>query len=580
MPPVRRLLSLIALLTVVTIGCEAAQAPAWTPAPASGSAVPSLSVPVPPAAPPVAPLDPAVSASSSSSSPDSSPDPLASAPAAAGSPPPAANQPAAEADLPIVPIVDFRSTETSVDAADVAAVLAGRSGRYQALELVAADADPILAALGVAPPADPARLIRVADAATLARDLAVHRDRLAFVRAGQVGPSVRALGWGGRELFGVDRVRSLADWPLAARLAANDQPFDPGSTWTLVAGGDILLDRGVARQVTILGRGVDFPFAGGSARITGRFCCSSFGWELPRTRRTGDPGAVRHLLQTADLAVANFENPAPDAFRYHVQGTVFSADPRLIDGLRNAGLDWVSLANNHIRDAGASGLLQTIANLDRRGIAHSGAGRDLAAARKAAILVAGAAAASGTADGATGGSAGGIRVAFLGYDTIAPSYAAGTGRAGSAPMSAAALRRDVAAARAAGAQVVVVYPHWGVEYTARTTSLQRALGRAAIDAGADLVIGNHPHWVGAMEVYRGRPIWYALGNFVFDQAWSEPTQEGLLLELTFRGRTLVQVRLHPTIILDQAQPNLLDPGRDGAAVLDQLYQASGRLLGW
>ncbi len=147
-------------------------------------------------------------------------------------------------------------------------------------------------------------------------------------------------------------------------------------------------------------------------------------------------------------------------------------------------------------------------------------------------------------------------------------------------MSAAALRRDVAAARAAGAQVVVVYPHWGVEYTARTTSLQRALGRAAIDAGADLVIGNHPHWVGAMEVYRGRPIWYALGNFVFDQAWSEPTQEGLLLELTFRGRTLVQVRLHPTIILDQAQPNLLDPGRDGAAVLDQLYQASGRLLGW
>ena len=547
MPPVRRLLSLVALLAVIAVGCEAAgapmQAPARTlaPAPGSGSAVPVSTSPALPAA---------------SATPAASPAPAASAT-------PAAIPAAVEAPVPIVPIVDFRSTETSVDAAEVAAVLAGRSGRHRALELVAADADAILAALGATPPADPARLLRVADADTLARDLAAHRDRLAFVRATQVGPSVRALGWDDRQLFGVDRVRSLADWPLAARLAAEGPPFDPGSTWTLVAGGDILLDRGVARQVKILGRGVDFPFAGGSARITGRFCCSSFGWELPRTRRTGDPGAVRHLLQAADLAAANFENPAPDAFRYHVQGTVFSADPRLIDGLRNAGLDWVSLANNHIRDAGASGLLQTIGNLDRRGIAHSGAGRDLAAARKPAILV-----------------AGGVRVAFLGYDTIAPSYAAGAGRAGSAPMSVAALRRDVAATRAAGAEVVVVYPHWGVEYTARTTSLQRALGRAAIDAGADLVIGNHPHWVGAMEVYRGRPIWYALGNFVFDQAWSEPTQEGLLLELTFRGRTLVQARLHPTIILDQAQPNLLDPGRDGAVVLDQLYRASGRLLGW
>ncbi|HEY6058776.1 MAG TPA: CapA family protein, partial [Candidatus Limnocylindrales bacterium] len=106
------------------------------------------------------------------------------------------------------------------------------------------------------------------------------------------------------------------------------------------------------------------------------------------------------------------------------------------------------------------------------------------------------------------------------------------------------------------------------------------LAHAAIDAGADLVIGNHPHWVGAMELYAGRPIWYALGNFVFDQTWSEPTEEGLLLELTFRGRQLAQVRLHPTLILDGAQPNLLDPAADGGTVLRQLFDASGRLLPW
>ena len=101
-----------------------------------------------------------------------------------------------------------------------------------------------------------------------------------------------------------------------------------------------------------------------------------------------------------------------------------------------------------------------------------------------------------------------------------------------------------------------------------------------IDAGADLVVGNHAHWAGAMEVYRGKPIWYALGNFVFDQTWSEETEEGLVLELTFTGSTLVQVRLRPTLILDGAQPNLLDPAGSGKVVLDRVFSASGKLLPW
>ena len=93
-------------------------------------------------------------------------------------------------------------------------------------------------------------------------------------------------------------------------------------------------------------------------------------------------------------------------------------------------------------------------------------------------------------------------------------------------MTDKALKRDIAAARAAGADVVVVMPHWGVEYTAPPYGTQQRLGRAAIDAGADMVIGDHPHWVGAMEVYKGKPIWYSLGNFVFDQTWSIPTRRG------------------------------------------------------
>jgi hypothetical protein len=470
------------------------------------------------------------------------------------------------ADVAIVPVAQFRTTVVSVGRADVSSVLAGTSPRFEALELVASEADAILAGLGVERPAGDPNVILVPNAATIAKDLGAHRKRLAVLRADAVGPSVRALGWGGKQLFGVDAVKSTAAWGLTARLPQpSDTPaFDPAASWTLVAGGDIMLDRGVAQTLTIKKKGADFALDGGTAEVTGT-CkdCSPLGWDTPYTKRTGNAGAVRRLLTSADVAIANFENPAPDTFRYHTSGTVFSANPKLIAGLANAGIDWVGIANNHIRDAGGNGILQTIANLKRYGIRSSGAGKNLAAARKPAIL-----------------DVRGTKVAFLAYDTIARSYGASASRAGSAQMSAAALKADVAAARKAGAAVVIVFPHWGTEYDPTPFAGQQKLAEAAIDAGADMVIGNHAHWAGAVEVYRGRPIWYALGNFVFDQTWSIPTMEGITLELTFRGPTLVQARMRPHIILDKAQPNFLDPAGDGKVVLGQVYDASRGMLPW
>ena len=467
--------------------------------------------------------------------------------------------------VPIVPVTNFRGTATSTTRSEVAAVLAGTSNRYQAVELVADEADAILAALDLARPADASRLVLADDAAALAAALAKSGKRLAFVRADAVGPEVRALAWGQSALFGVGRVKRLADWPLMATLPlprAGDA-FDPATTWTLFAGGDILLDRGVYQTVKLRRKGVDFPFDGGSAEITSRYCCSTFGWELPRTRRTGDAGAVRALIEGADLAIANFENPAPDRPRYHTSGTVFSADPALIAGLANAGIDYVSLANNHIRDAGGPGILQTIANLDRNGIASSGSGKNLAVARRPGRL-----------------KVAGMTVAILACDAIASGYHATATRIGSAPLVASYVRQDVKAARAAGADLVIVFPHWGTEYQSKPFAAQQKLARIIIDAGADMVIGNHAHWAAAMEVYKGKPIWYALGNFVFDQTWSEPTMEGITLELTFRGATLTQVRIRPHIILDKAQPNFLDPAADGKVVMGQVYSASKGLLPW
>ena len=488
-----------------------------------------------------------------------------SAPTEGPTPVPATEEPLPTlSDVPIVPVVQFRSTRTSIERDEVAEVLGGQSDRFEALELVDADAEAILAALDLDRPAEgDDHLVLAPDAATLSADLAEHRKRLALVRAAEVTPAVRALAWDRTPLFGVERVDDLADWPLTAALVATDADaaFDPAATWTLFAGGDMLFDRGVYETIEVKGKGVDFPFDGGTAEITSRYCCSSFGWDLPRTQRTGNDGAVRELISGADLAIANFENPAPNKPKWHTKGTIFTADPDLIDGVTEAGIDYVSIANNHIGDAGRAGILQTIANLEERGLAYSGAGEDEAAARTPAVFE----------------MAGGTSVAILAYDRIAKYYHADKDTPGSAPMTTKRVATDIRKAREAGADVVIVFPHWGTEYDYEPFSAQQAQAHDIIDAGADMIIGNHAHYAAAMEVYEDKPIWYALGNFVFDQTWSEPTMEGITLELTFRGDELAQVRLRPHIILDKAQPNFLDPAGDGKVVLNGVYSD---LLPW
>jgi poly-gamma-glutamate capsule biosynthesis protein CapA/YwtB (metallophosphatase superfamily) len=526
-------------LAIVVAGCGASS-PTVVPSPADGAAASAAAAPTPS---PIVTL------------------------------PPATPSTAAAPTVAIVPVTGFRSAETSVDAAEVAAILAGTSKRFTKLEVVAGDAAGILAAVAPAWSAAAAgsadwsaagdRMVPAASAAAMFADLAANQTRLGIVRASQVGPSVRALAWGGRSLFGVDRVRSLAAWPLHATLdGAAADAFDPGSTWTIAAAGDVMLDRGVYKALVTDGRGADYAFDGGMVTITSRFCCSSFNWKLPRTRVVDASQAVRSLVSGADLAMVNLEGPVPARNIYHATGMKFSFDRALVAGLGRAGIDVVSLANNHIGNAGKQGILDTVAALDSLGIAHGGAGADAASARAPALF-----------------AIDGVRVAFLAYDTLAASYAAGTNLPGTAYLGAGTAASDIRAARAAGAQVVIIYPHWGVEYKATATVASRRWAHQLIDAGADMVIGNHAHWAGAMEVYKGKPIWYSLGNFVFDQSWSEETEEGLILELTFSGAGLVQARLHPTLILDNCQPNLLDAA-GGAIVLQRVFGGSAGLLPW
>jgi poly-gamma-glutamate synthesis protein (capsule biosynthesis protein) len=503
-------------------------------------------------------------ASTSSPAASATPSTTAGASATASAAPSAAT-PGPIAAVPIVPVVSWRSGATSIGPSAVKAATDG-TGTWRGVELVAADADAILHALGTSRANAAGHLTTVANATALMTDLAVHRNRLGFVRADEVGPGVRALGWDGRQLFGVDRVKGPG-WTLTAQLPSSEPgvaPYDPKTTWTLWAAGDIGLDRMVALVVKIQHKGVDYPYNGGTARIAGLRCCSPFGWKVPIVVKTGNPGAMRHLISSADLALANMEESAPNRFAYHPHGTVFTGDPALLAGVARAGIDVASCASTHIGDGGRAGILQTVANMKRYGIAAFGCGPNLAAARQPAWF-----------------TIAGTRVAILGYDGIASKwYGAGPNTIGDVPLNGDYIRADVAAARAAGAQVVIVFPHWGTEYTFGPNAQQKRLAHLAIDAGADMVIGNHPHWVQSVEIYKGKPIWYALGNFTFDQSWSEPTLEGVTLELTFRGSSLVQAWMVPHVLVDAVQPNLLDPGRDGQRVLAPVFKASGRLLPW
>ena len=419
--------------------------------------------------------------------------------------------------------------------------------------LVERDADAILAALGLTRAALGTHLVTVA-----VRGGARGEPREATGRASgscartRSAPSVRALAWGASALFGVERVGTLAR--LAARRPACRVPADAPPTtrrtpgpWS--PGGDILLDRGVSLAIQGSKRGANFPFDGGTVAITGH-CkdCSPFGWDLPYTKRTGNVGVVRELVKGADIAIANFENPAPNKFRWHGKGIVFSANPKHIAGLvgrrHRLGL---ARQQPHRRRRAQRDRSRRWQNLDDYGITHGGAGKNTTAAHKATLL-----------------KAGGVTVGILGYDTIAPATTRRRRHAGQRADDQGALKADIKAAPQGRGGRRDRVPALGRGVPRRPTGGQRTLGHAAIDAGADLVIGNHPHWAEGMEVYKGKPIWYALGNFVFDQTWSEPTMEGITLELTFRGKELVQARMRPHLILGKAQPNFMDPAGSAA----------------
>lgn len=271
---------------------------------------------------------------------------------------------------------------------------------------------------------------------------------------------------------------------------------------------------------------------------------------------------VRELLRDADVAFVNLESPASNkGSRNTKKDVTFRGRPALVAGLRSAGIDAVSLANNHALDWGGEALLDTLARLEEAGIAAAGAGADLAAARRPAIVE--------TQAG---------RVALLAYSNVLPEgFPAGNSRPGVNPGRPDRERvlADITAA-AVEADWVLVSFHWGREYQPEAAPEQQDLARAAVDAGADLVLGHHPHVIQGLELYRDRLIAYSLGDFVFDH-YSRETGEAFVLRVTLEPQGPPAAEVVPVYLTDgHGIPEVVD-GKAADRILSRLERLSSSL---
>jgi len=246
---------------------------------------------------------------------------------------------------------------------------------------------------------------------------------------------------------------------------------------------------------------------------------------------------ITDFLKEADLTFGNLEGPISD--RGIKVGSIYSfrADPRAVAGLTFAGFDILSIANNHLWDYGAEAFADTLKILEENNINYIGGGSSYEEAHTPVVK-----------------EVDGTKIAFLGYTDLVPSF---LGRKETQWAVAFPEREqmvlDIQKAKNL-ADFVVVSLHWGEEYATQHNSSQENLAQFAIEAGADLIIGHHPHAIQEVEKYKEGYIAFSLGNFVFDQNFSEETQSGLLLEVVLKNKKIEKINKHQIKFNSSFQP--------------------------
>jgi poly-gamma-glutamate capsule biosynthesis protein CapA/YwtB (metallophosphatase superfamily) len=275
--------------------------------------------------------------------------------------------------------------------------------------------------------------------------------------------------------------------------------------------------------------------------------------------------AVRDLIQSADLAVGTVNGTIGETSPLTGCVVTFVLAGRSIhaDAMATAGFDAVSVATNHIKNCylsncGDQAFFETLENLRRVGIIPIGAGANLAEALQPVVF-----------------EIQGVRFGIVSLGEIEPLAFAGEDSPGIAVLTEANLVSAIASVREK-ADVVIVMPHWGPEYSANPNWNQQTYASLAVEAGADLVVGNHTHVVQAVQELNGVPVFYGLGNFVFDQTWSTETKQSVILVVRYRGAELVSYELVPVISAMDGELRLADP-TEAAVILERIATASQRL---
>lgn len=286
-----------------------------------------------------------------------------------------------------------------------------------------------------------------------------------------------------------------------------NQPAIKSKTYNLIFGGDVMLSRHVQTQQE-------------------KYNSYLAVWEN-----------IYNEFEQADLAIINLESPFAASGPYPTEGMTFRAKPENMAGLKSAGIDAVHLANNHFGNAGQEGMEYTLKLLVENNISFVGAGLNKQEAYQGKII-----------------EIEDWRVGFVGQSYDVPWYAAKDNNPGIAVYDLEKLEQAILELKSNQADFIVAMFHGGIEYTRQPNQEQINFAHAAISAGADVVIGHHPHWIQDAEEYQGKYIFYSLGNLIFDQNWSTETSQGLVVSLQIVNNNIEKVILRPVIIEENFRP--------------------------
>ncbi len=277
---------------------------------------------------------------------------------------------------------------------------------------------------------------------------------------------------------------------------------------------------------------------------------------------------VSSYMNMGDVVFANLESPFTDSTHGLDKNRkiVLKAEPEAVSALKDAGINLISLSNNHIMDYYEKGLFDTMELLEQNDIKHAGGGRNIEEAREPAII-----------------ERNGLKIGMLAYTDMAEltfagkpylSFAANPEKSGVVPRKYETIREDILKYRDQ-VDLLAISLHWGVEDSFKVPVEQVEFAHLLIDDGADMILGHHPHRVQGIEIYNGKPIFYSLGNFLFDQNDKE-NMESFIIDMKYKGTEMVECVAVPVRVAGKTTVEVLT-GQDAVSILERQTELSIKL---